>query len=91
MSIWEAPRPARKGRGADAIKKARDDPLVTLTIARLFWQEGKIEKAREWFDRASSASRKAPIDNGDIWGWRLKFERQHGTPVRASSSGDLLC
>jgi hypothetical protein len=46
--------------------------LVTCAVAQLFW-EWKIEK-RWWFDRTVSV---AP-DLGDTWGWRLKFERQHG-------------
>jgi pre-mRNA-processing factor 6 len=76
MSIWAEPRPARKSRSADALKKAADNPLVICTVARLFWAERKIEKAREWFARAV----KAGGDVGDVWGWWLRFERQHGTP-----------
>lgn len=75
MSIWAEPRPARKARSADALKKATDNPLVICTVARLFWGERKIEKAREWFARAV----KAGADVGDVWGWWLRFERQHGT------------
>jgi pre-mRNA-processing factor 6 len=75
MSIWAEARPARKSRSADALKKCADNPLVICTVARLFWAERKIEKAREWFARAVKADR----DVGDVWGWWLKFERQHGT------------
>jgi pre-mRNA-processing factor 6 len=75
MSIWAEPRPARKSRSVDALKKCADNPLVICTVARLFWSERKIEQARDWFSRAV----KADADQGDIWGWWLKFERQHGT------------
>jgi pre-mRNA-processing factor 6 len=75
MAIWAEPRPARKARSADALKKAADNPLVICTVARLFWVERKIEKAREWFARAV----KAGGTIGDVWGWWLRFERQHGT------------
>ncbi|VDC01354.1 unnamed protein product [Peniophora sp. CBMAI 1063] len=74
-AIWAEPRPSRKTRSIDALKKAQDDPLVICTVARLFWSERKIEKARTWFGRAISADR----DLGDAWAWWVKFERQHGT------------
>ncbi|KAI0291955.1 PRP1 splicing factor, N-terminal-domain-containing protein [Russula brevipes] len=74
MAIWAEARPQRKARSVDALKKCADDPLVICTVARLFWAERKIEKARQWFDRAVSAG----PDLGDTWGWWLKFEQQHG-------------
>ncbi|KAH9949837.1 PRP1 splicing factor, N-terminal-domain-containing protein [Amylocystis lapponica] len=74
MAIWAEPRPTRKSRSADALRKSADDPLILCTVARLFWAERKIEKARQWFERALSAN----PDMGDIWAWWLKFERQHG-------------
>ena len=79
MAIWQEPRPTRKSRSADALRKAADDPLIICTVARLFWAERKIEKARQWFERAV----KTNPDLGDVWGWWLKFERQHGIPVSA--------
>lgn len=48
---------------------------MICTVARLFWAERKVEKAREWYARAVKADR----DVGDVWAWWLKFERQHGT------------
>jgi len=78
MAIWSEARPQRKARSVDALKKCADDPLVICTVARLFWAERKIEKARQWFDRAVGAG----PDFGDTWGWWLKFERQHGTTVQ---------
>ncbi|KAI0927016.1 hypothetical protein AcW1_007622 [Taiwanofungus camphoratus] len=74
MAIWSEPRPTRKSRSADALRKSADDPLILSTVARLFWAERKIEKARQWFERALTAN----SDLGDNWGWWLKFERQHG-------------
>lgn len=75
LSIWSEPRPMRKTRSVDALKKSVDNPIIICTVARLFWAERKIEKARQWFGRAAAT---AP-DLGDTWGWWLKFERQHGT------------
>ena len=81
MAIWQEPRPTRKSRSADALRKAADDPLIICTVARLFWNERKIEKARQWFERAVTGN----SDFGDIWAWWLKFERQHGTLVSLKS------
>ncbi|KAL9711314.1 U4/U6 x U5 tri-snRNP complex subunit Prp1 [Leucoagaricus gongylophorus] len=75
LTIWSEPRPMRKTRSVDALKKSADNPLIICTVARLFWAERKIEKAREWFGRAAATS----PDLGDTWGWWLKFERMHGT------------
>ncbi|KZP07498.1 hypothetical protein FIBSPDRAFT_875426 [Athelia psychrophila] len=75
MSIWSEPRPTRKSRSVDALKKSADNPVIICTVARLFWAERKVEKARQWFGRAVATN----PDLGDSWGWWMKFERQHGT------------
>ncbi|KAG6816969.1 hypothetical protein H0H87_001284 [Tephrocybe sp. NHM501043] len=75
MAIWAEARPMRKARSVDALKKSKYDPVILCTVARLFWQERKIEKARQWFERAVTTE----PDFGDSWAWWLKFERQHGT------------
>lgn len=74
LSIWSEPRPMRKTRSVDALKKSSDNPIIICTVARLFWADRSIEKARHWFNRAAAT---AP-DLGDTWGWWLKFERMHG-------------
>ncbi|KAF8837700.1 hypothetical protein BDN67DRAFT_908727 [Paxillus ammoniavirescens] len=78
MAIWAEPRPARKSRSVDALKKSKDNAIVTCTVARLFWAERKIEKARQWFSRSVATEQDRVL--GDHWAWWLKFERQHGTP-----------
>ncbi|KII86740.1 hypothetical protein PLICRDRAFT_93409 [Plicaturopsis crispa FD-325 SS-3] len=75
LAIWSEPRPTRKSRSVDALKKSADNPMIICTVARLFWAERKIEKARQWFERSVATDR----DLGDSWAWWLKFERQHGT------------
>ncbi|EUC62255.1 Pre-mRNA-splicing factor prp1 [Rhizoctonia solani AG-3 Rhs1AP] len=75
LAIWLEPRATRKARSVDALKKSSDDPVIVCTVARLFWAEGKIEKARQWFQRALTIDK----DLGETWAWWLKFERQHGT------------
>jgi pre-mRNA-processing factor 6 len=71
------PRQARKTRSVDALKKTSDHPLVICTVARLFWIEGRVEKARDWFKRAVATNG----DLGDCWGWWYRFEMEHGTKV----------
>ena len=73
-AILLEPRPARKSKSTDALKKCENDALVVMTIARLFWFERKYEKARNWFHRAA----KTNPDLGDVWAWWLKFEMMHG-------------
>ncbi|KAN0094985.1 PRP1 splicing factor, N-terminal domain containing protein [Tylopilus felleus] len=77
MAIWAELRPTRKSRSVDALKKSKDNSIVTCTVARLFWAERKVEKARQWFSR--SVATEQDRDQGDHWAWWLKFERQHGT------------
>ena len=73
-SVWMEARASRKTKMLDALKKANNDPHVVLTIARVFWSERKLEKARSWLEKAAIAD----PDLGEIWAWWLKFEQQHG-------------
>ncbi|KAG8948971.1 hypothetical protein FRC04_009172 [Tulasnella sp. 424] len=75
MSIWFHPKPVRKARAVDALKKTQDDARVICTIACVFWEDGSYEKARTWFTRAKTAD----PDNGDIWATWWKFEDRKGT------------
>ncbi|KAN0062216.1 U4/U6 x U5 tri-snRNP complex subunit Prp1 [Thecaphora frezii] len=74
-SIWMEAKPARKTRSADALKRTGDDARVICTVARLFWNDRKVEQARKWFERAVRADRKW----GDGWAWWCKFERVYGS------------
>jgi pre-mRNA-processing factor 6 len=68
-------RPQRKARSVDALKKCEHDPIIVTTVARLFWTDRKIEKARNWFQKAIQID----PDQGDSYAWWYKFELQHGT------------
>lgn len=78
--LWAAqiemvPRPQRKTKSSDALKKCDHDPHVIAAVAKLFWHDRKVDKARNWLNRAVTL---AP-DIGDFWALYYKFELQHGT------------
>ncbi|KAJ1822604.1 U4/U6 x U5 tri-snRNP complex subunit Prp1 [Coemansia sp. RSA 2599] len=82
-SILLADRPQRKARSVDALKNAEaNDPHVIVMVARLFWSESKIDKARSWFERACAAD----PDCGDAWAWRLAFELEARDKERAAAA-----
>ena len=74
-AIFLAPRPQRKSKSVDALKKCKHDPYLLLAVAKLFWSEYKVNKAREWLARAV----KSDPDFGDAWAYMYQFELQHGT------------
>ncbi|KAJ1744331.1 U4/U6 x U5 tri-snRNP complex subunit Prp1 [Coemansia sp. RSA 1086] len=72
-AIFLEPRAQRKAKSVDALKHAdAHDPAVTAAVARLFWSERRVEKARLWFERAA----RADPDYGDAWAWWLRFEQE---------------
>ena len=71
------PRTTRRSKCADAIKKCETSPLVFCTVARIFWNDGKVDKARNWFNKAVTLD----VDLGDSWAWLVKFERSVGGDV----------
>lgn len=68
-------RPTRKARSYEALKRCTDDPRVFAAVAKLFWLDRKLAKARNWFNRAVTVD----SDIGDIWAYYYKFELEHGT------------
>lgn len=75
-SIWHLePRTQRKPRSLEAIKKCENDPILFVTVARVFWGERRLEKAANWFEKAILLD----SDLGDTWAWYFKFLLQHGT------------
>lgn len=75
-SIWHLEtRTQRKPRSLEAIKKCENDPILFVTVARVFWGERRLEKAANWFEKAILLD----SDLGDTWAWYLKFLLQHGT------------
>ncbi|KAI9836818.1 MAG: hypothetical protein M1819_000983 [Sarea resinae] len=75
-NIWHLEaRTHRKPRSLEAIKKVDNDPLLFVTVARIFWGERRLEKAGSWFEKAILLD----SDLGDTWAWYHKFLAQHGT------------
>ncbi|CAD6503207.1 BgTH12-02875 [Blumeria graminis f. sp. triticale] len=75
-AIWNLEtRTHRKPRALEAIKKVDNDPILFVTIARIFWAERRLEKAQNWFEKAIILD----SDLGDTWAWYYKFLLQHGT------------
>ncbi|MES1920190.1 Pre-mRNA-processing factor 6, partial [Bonamia ostreae] len=64
----------RRGRCYDALKALPEDCYVYLSAAKLFWSERKLEKAKNWFERAVKTK-----DFGDAWIYYYSFSLQHGT------------
>ena len=77
-SIWNLEsRTHRKPRSLEAIKKDDNDPILFITVARIFWGERRLEKAMTWFEKAIVSD----SDLGDAWAWYYKFLMQQGTDV----------
>jgi len=74
--IWHLePRTQRKPRSLEAIRKVDNDPILFVTVARIFWGERRLDKAATWFQKAAVLD----PDVGDTWAWWYKFLLQHGT------------
>lgn len=75
-AIFLEPRPQRKTKSVDALKRCEHDPHVLLAVSKLFWCERKLGKCRDWFNRTV----KIEPDLGDAWAYFYRFEQLHGTP-----------
>ena len=73
--ISTAPRPARKGKSLEALKRCDNDARVIVAVANLFVSERKHNKARKWFARATALE----PDLGDAWAHAYFFEVKDGT------------
>ncbi|KAK4991883.1 U4/U6 x U5 tri-snRNP complex subunit Prp1 [Elasticomyces elasticus] len=68
-------RTQRKPRSLEAVKRVDNDPVLFVTVARIFWSERRLDKAMNWFSKAVLLD----PDQGDSWAWWYKFLLQHGT------------
>eukprot|EP00038_Savillea_parva_P031230 m.84021 g.84021 ORF g.84021 m.84021 type:complete len:994 (+) comp9576_c0_seq1:78-3059(+) len=74
-SIFMEPKPARRTRSVDAMKRCEHNPLVLLAVANLFHSERKLQKARSWYHKTV----KLDPDLGDAWAEYYRFELKFGT------------
>jgi len=80
-AVKMAPRPQRKAKSVDALKRCDNDPRIIASIANLFRQDRKVDKARSWFNRSCTID----PDIGDHWAAYYRFESQHGGDVAAAA------
>lgn len=71
-AIMRESRPLRKGKANVALAQVGQDPLVFLTMAKLFWADRKMEEAKDYLERAVVMD----PSNGDLWAWYCLFTRQ---------------
>ncbi|XP_026191354.1 pre-mRNA-processing factor 6 [Cyclospora cayetanensis] len=65
---------AQTHKAVDALTKCENDAHVIHAVARLFWRDQKIVKARKWLNRSVTLDPSL----GDAWASFLAFELQHG-------------
>lgn len=85
-SIWLEPRAARKTRGADALRRTGDSPMLITAVARMFWSEGRYDDAEKWFGKAIERDG----DWGDGWAWYYAFLCEQQAKGASPAKGDAL-
>ena len=80
-AILTAPRPLRKGKMADALKRLQNDAHVFAAIARMFAVDRKHDLARRYFTRATTLAPSV----GDFWALWWQLESQHGSADAAAA------
>jgi len=80
-AVAMAPRPQRRSKSVDALKRCDNDPYIVAAVANLFWHDRKVDKARSWFNRAVTLE----PDVGDFWAHYYRFELQFGGAEAAAA------
>ena len=80
-AVLTAPRPLRKGKMADALKRLNSDAHVFAAIAQMFASDRKYDLARRYFVRATTLDSSI----GDSWALFYKLECAQGTPEGAAA------
>ncbi|OMH80710.1 Pre-mRNA-processing factor 6, partial [Zancudomyces culisetae] len=77
------PRPQRKAKSIDALKHCdNSDPVLLVTIGRLFWSERRVDKARTWFSRCIDLNPKY----GDAYAWLYWLESETSTGTTTTTT-----
>jgi pre-mRNA-processing factor 6 len=64
-------------KSTDAVTKNKNCPHIFLAIGKMFWAEGKVQKARKFLERAVELDK----DFADAWLYLYKFETIHNPEV----------
>lgn len=75
------PKATRKKKILEALDKCRQDPYVNISVAKLFWKERKMEKARKWIEK-STFERPEIVDS---WAALYLFELEEAGNDKAQS------
>lgn len=59
----------RKNMMLEALRATNNDPIVLLGIGRMFLAENKVDKAKQWVQRAAEGCH----TNGDIWATQYRL------------------
>jgi pre-mRNA-processing factor 6 len=49
LAIENEKKRTRKAKLVDAMKKGENDPYIVLSVAKIFWKEKKLDKAKKWY------------------------------------------
>eukprot|EP01133_Synstelium_polycarpum_P015320 gene15320-18149_t len=81
-AIAMEPRHGQKNKCVDALNKCNNDQYVLTQVARIFWMDGKLDKAKSWFNRAIMTF----PDFGDAWAQYYAFLLKTGVASSTSSN-----
>ncbi|EFA84027.1 TPR repeat-containing protein [Heterostelium album PN500] len=68
-AIANEPKHGQKNKCVDALNKCNNDQYVLTQVAKIFWFDGKLDKAKSWFKRAITTF----SDYGDAWAYYYLF------------------
>jgi pre-mRNA-processing factor 6 len=68
--LWYCKKVQQKSNAIEALRRCDQEPLVIVTIARLFERNARYRKASKWYERAAVLNPKI----GDIWIYYYAFQ-----------------
>ena len=68
----------QKSLVTEALQYCENCPYVLLEAAKVFWKQGKLANAKEWFAKALEKGKKV----GDVWIWWYAFQKENGEPQK---------
>lgn len=75
-AVAMAPRPQRRSRSLDALKRCNDDPHIIAAVAQLFWNDRKVHAVMLALQNNSvTAASVAPINHRDTCCSRARISR----------------